>query len=208
MKRVSTYIPGLTPAIDTQFRLQTIGLDIEPSQWVQGAEYRVATATDGLIDSLSAVNTTAWSLGPTVIGWRKILQIGGGGDVWWLLKDPTTLMSRYCSIIDRVILSDGLEHAVPDAIVCLKSVANPVNEVLCPITCTGTDQTVAQQYYNSKNSTYEMIVPASYTKPAYNQCRLTYSRRVKATGGTATSETKTFTYAVTSPCPVSIVSMA
>ena len=208
MKRVSTYIPGLTPATDTQFRLQTIGLDIEPSQWVAGTDYRLATAADGPLDSLTDLNTTAWSLGSTVIGWRKILQIGGGGAVWWLLKDPTTLMTRYCSIIDRVILSDGLEHAVPDAILCLKSVANPVNEVVCPITCTGTDQTVAQQYYNSKSSTYEMVLPATYTKPAYNQCRLTYNRRVKATGGSATSETKTFTYNVKSPCPASITSMA
>ena len=59
MKRVSTYIPGLTPATDTQFRLQTIGLDIEPSQWVAGTDYRLATAADGPLDSLTDLNTTA-----------------------------------------------------------------------------------------------------------------------------------------------------
>jgi hypothetical protein len=207
MKRVSTYIPGVTPTADTQFRLQTIGVDIEPSQWVAGTDYSVAVATDGPLDSFTDLNTTAWALGSAVVGWRKVLQVGGGGAVWWLLKNPTGLLTRLCDIIDIVILSDGNAHAVPDAIVCLKSVANPVNELLCPITCTGSDLTTAQTYYNSTTNIYEMAVPITATKPAYNQCKLTYGRRIKLTGATS-RETKTFTYRTSSPCPATIVSMA
>jgi hypothetical protein len=138
----SNYNAG-TKAADLLIRPVNIGKDVvlTDAKWTNVENYRPgdpAVAASGSTPAVKAdtelswyeLNTKAWSI-PNCWGFRKVLQVGGGGAVGYFLTDPSADMTKDCGVIDTTVLSDGVEYSIPDAFISQISVADPVQGTDC-----------------------------------------------------------------------------
>ena len=132
LRRVRSNFNASTPPADLLIRPQNIGkdIDITATKWTNVANYKPGDPGDET-KAWYELNIKAWSI-PGCWGYRKVLQAGGGGAVGYILSAPAaTDYTRDCGVIDTVVLSDGALHAVPDALICQLSAADPVQGTDC-----------------------------------------------------------------------------
>lgn len=132
VRRLRSDFTTTTPPADLLIRPQNIGkdIDITATKWTNIANYKPGDPGDET-KAWYEINNKAWSI-PGCWGFRKVLQAGGGGAVGYILSAPVAAdYSRDCGVIDTVVLADGALHAVPDALVCQLSAADPVPGTDC-----------------------------------------------------------------------------
>jgi hypothetical protein len=123
--RRSTYTVN-TPAADKVANFTNIGNDFA------SIDSTVVASSDNTV-AFDDLNLKMWSgtglpsgVTPTnVWGYRKQLKKGGGGTVQYLTSDPTTKLTRQCSVIDTFTDAAGNRVSVPDYVIVKKSVADP-----------------------------------------------------------------------------------
>jgi hypothetical protein len=127
-RRLSSGFNSLTNPNDLLIRPVNIGKDIvtTDSKWTNATNYRPGDPGDEELKWYE-VNNKAWTI-PNCWGFRKVLQLNGGGSVGYFLTDPSSLvdMSRAAGVIDTTVLSDGVEYAIPGAFIAQKTAADPI----------------------------------------------------------------------------------
>ena len=165
LKNTSKYSLGET---STNWQVQFINPGYEPS-----TPLTLISSTDQFL-SRNAINLAMWNgtcgvpagTNQTAIkGFRKTLQIGGGGAVDYFTTDPTSLLTVNGTIADTYLDGSGNLWNIPSHLFMLKTPSNPI--LSCPngtVSPDGTNCLCNAGYY--MNGTTCTLCGVGQTSPA------------------------------------------